>query len=103
VAQAGGKAALEDIDHIQKSKEHNRTQKKILEDAFPTMKISFVPSHANFILLLMQDAEQIYKELLLHGIIARSMKSLHCSDGLRVTVGKAEENEAFLKALNAVL
>jgi histidinol-phosphate aminotransferase len=103
VAQAGAKAALEDINHIQKSKEHNQNQRKILEDAFRSMNIPFVPSNANFVLLLMQDAEQIYKELLLHGIIVRSMKSLRCNDGLRVTIGKAEENQAFLKALKALI
>ena len=103
MAQAAAKAALEDHDHIEKSKEHNRLQKKILEDGFNDLKIPFIPSVSNFILLLIQDADQIYKELLLHGIIVRSMKSLHCNDGLRITVGKEEDNLALLKSLKLVL
>jgi histidinol-phosphate aminotransferase len=99
VAQVAAKAALDDLDHIQKSREHNRVQRKILEDGFTDLKIPFVPSVSNFMLLPIPDADQIYKELLLHGIIVRSMKSLHCSDGLRITVGKTEENQTLLKTL----
>ena len=42
---------------------------------------------------------EIFKELLVRGIIVRSMRSLSCDDGLRVTIGKPEENQAFLEAL----
>ncbi|HSE42179.1 MAG TPA: histidinol-phosphate transaminase [Acidobacteriota bacterium] len=102
IAQAAARAALTDEEHVQKSKKHNDVQRKFLEENFANLKLPFVPSTTNFILLPMQDADQIYKELLLHGIIVRSMRSLHCADGLRVTVGKTEENQAFIKAIKTL-
>ncbi|MCI0612235.1 histidinol-phosphate transaminase [bacterium] len=103
VAQAAAIAALSDVNYINFSKQTNREQRELLQNKLRELNISFVPSTTNFVLIPLSDAERIFKELLIRGIIVRSMRSLSCDDGLRVTIGKPEENRAFLEAFQAVL
>lgn len=71
-------------------------------------KLDFVkkihPSQANFLLVQVPQATQIYNDLIDQKIIVRNRaKVLLCEDCLRITVGTREENAAFLKALKAVV
>lgn len=70
-------------------------------------KLPFVqkihPSHANFLLVQIPNANQVYDDLIKEKIIVRNRaKVLLCEDCLRITVGTREENEALLKALEKV-
>lgn len=70
-------------------------------------KLSFVqkihPSHANFLLVKVPHANQVYDDLIAEKVIVRNRaKVLLCEDCLRITVGTREENEALLKALKKV-
>ena len=103
VAQAAGLAALEDVEHVERSRKANREEKRFLEERLAAMKIRVLPSVSNFLLLLIPNASVIYERLLGLGIIARHMGSFNLPDGLRVTIGRHEENEAFLQALERVL
>jgi len=71
-------------------------------------KLDFVkkihPSQANFLLVQVPQATQVYNDLIDQKIIVRNRaKVLLCEDCLRITVGTREENTAFLKALQAVV
>ncbi|WP_268034152.1 histidinol-phosphate transaminase [Algoriphagus sp. PAP.12] len=71
-------------------------------------KLDFVkkihPSQANFLLIQVPQATQVYNDLIDQKIIVRNRaKVLLCEDCLRITVGTREENTAFLKALQAVV
>ncbi len=71
-------------------------------------KLPFVqrihPSHANFLLVQIPNANQVYNDLIEEKIIVRNRaKVLLCADCLRITVGTREENEALLKALKKVI
>lgn len=58
------------------------------------------PSHANFLLVKIPNATQVYDDLIEEKVIVRNRaKVLLCEDCLRITVGTREENEAFLRAL----
>lgn len=58
-----------------------------------------LPSHANFLLIRTPDAAMAHAELLSHGVLVRRQDSLHGLQGcIRVTVGTADENSAFLRA-----
>ncbi|MCH8486097.1 MAG: histidinol-phosphate transaminase [Candidatus Cyclonatronum sp.] len=57
------------------------------------------PSDANFLLVRVKDALSWYKAIAAENVIVRYRgDQLHCADGLRITVGSPEENEALLKA-----
>jgi histidinol-phosphate aminotransferase len=103
VAQKAAIAALTDVNHIHFSRQTNREQRDLLQNKLRELNIPFVPSVTNFVLIPHADADRIFKELLVRGIIVRSMRSLSCDDGLRVTIGKPEENQAFLEAFQSIL
>lgn len=57
------------------------------------------PSFANFLLIRTPDAAVAHRTLLAHGVLVRRQDSLRGLQGcIRVTVGTAEENSAFLRA-----
>lgn len=71
-------------------------------------KLPFVqkihPSHANFLLVQIPNANQVYDDLIEEKVIVRNRaKVLLCTDCLRITVGTREENEVLLKALRKVV
>jgi histidinol-phosphate aminotransferase len=60
------------------------------------------PSDANFILVKMKDANDIYNSLAVKGIIVRDRSKVILCDGcLRITVGTAEENQQLINELKA--
>ncbi|MDX5337757.1 MAG: histidinol-phosphate transaminase [Cyclobacteriaceae bacterium] len=70
-------------------------------------KLPFVqkihPSHANFLLVQLPNANQVYEDLIEEKIIVRNRaKVLLCEDCLRITVGTRIENDALLEALKKV-
>ncbi|MDX8410344.1 MAG: histidinol-phosphate transaminase, partial [Mariprofundaceae bacterium] len=67
--------------------------------------IETFPSAANFLLFRVHDEPAVFSALRVRGIL---IKSLHHADGLlsgclRVTIGKPEENDAFLTAIKEIL
>lgn len=61
-----------------------------------------LPSDANFLMFQIDNAEAVYKSMAEGGVVVRYRGScLHCDGCLRVTVGTPEENETFLKMLEA--
>jgi histidinol-phosphate aminotransferase len=65
------------------------------------------PSQANFILLRVPagSAGAVFDGLKTGGVLVKNLDGAHPSlaDCLRVTVGRPEENDAFLEALRAAL
>jgi histidinol-phosphate aminotransferase len=62
------------------------------------------PSNANFILVKLDNALEIYRTLAQKGIIVRYRgDQIHCDDCLRITVGTSEENSRLINALEEVL
>ena len=58
------------------------------------------PSDANFILVKVDDADQLYKYLAANEIVVRNRnKETGCENCLRISIGTPEENENLLSAL----
>ena len=103
VAQAAALAALDDTEHVRRSVESNRAGLAQMASGLHSLKIKFVPSVANFLLVIFgTDTEPLVEELLKHGVIVRPMRWMGFPTALRVTVGTHEENEKFLRALAEV-
>lgn len=61
-------------------------------------------SDANFLLVRIPKARYIYEKLAENGIIVRYRgDQLHCDDGLRITIGTRQENDALLNELDKLL
>lgn len=103
VAQAAAMAALDDKAFLERSYELNRQGLIALSSAFERMKLPFVPSHGNFVLVKVGKADRVNAELLRRGIIVRPVANYGLPEWLRITVGLPEENERFLRALPEAL
>jgi len=60
-------------------------------------------SDCNFLLFQVEHAHRLYKDMAAAGVVVRYRGTeTHCADCLRVTVGTASENAAFLKLMGEV-
>jgi histidinol-phosphate aminotransferase len=61
------------------------------------------PSEANFLLVKVDNADTVYKNLINKKIIVRNRSNLlHCDNCLRITVGTAKENNDLITALKSL-
>ena len=75
--------------------ERERVYQKLL--GHPTWTV--YPSQANFLLIRTPDAKAAHAKLLERGVLVRRQDSYPGLEGcLRVSIGKPEENSAFLEA-----
>ena len=104
LAQAAALAALEDEEHVQRTVRMNTEQKAYLEQELTRLKIAFIPSSTNFILIDAGfDSLKVSQYLLTQGIIVRPMAGFRMPTHLRVTIGTPEENRAFIQAFERTL
>jgi histidinol-phosphate aminotransferase len=103
VAQAGALAALDDTAHIRKTKALTRRGLAYLEKEFKRLKLEYVPSFANFILVNVCDGDEIFRGLQRRGVIVRPMRGYKMPGWVRVTVGTMGENRKLVGALRAEL
>jgi histidinol-phosphate aminotransferase len=98
LAQAAAVAALADTAYVDESRALNRAGLRQLEEGVRELGLSFVPSHANFLMVRVGDAATVYRRLLEQGVIVRPVANYGLPEFLRVTVGLAAENRRFLEA-----
>ena len=102
-AQAAAIAALADSAFLERSRQVNRDGMEQLQAGFDALGLRYLPSHGNFILVEVGDADRINEALLKKGIIVRNVANYGLPSWLRVTIGLPEENAAFLKALGPIV
>ena len=104
LAQVGAMAALDDNDFVNKGRRVNREGYQFLTQELKRLKVEFIPSVGNFILLILhEDPYKVYQKLLRRGVIVRPMKRWNIAQGIRVTIGTPKQNLRFIKALKESL
>ncbi len=103
IAQAGALAALADEAHIQRTKTMTRQGLAYLYRQFDRLKLAYVPSHANFVLVRVGQGAAVFQALQHRGVIVRPMGGYQLPEWIRVTVGLPAENRRFIAALETVL
>lgn len=104
LAQLAGLAALRDSAHVAQSIRVNREGLLQVEAGLRDRGLGFIPSVGNFVTFdVRQPPGPVYERLLRQGVIVRPVANYGLPTHLRVTIGTANENERFLKALDSVL
>lgn len=102
VAQAAATAALDDTEHVARTRALNLQEKAFVSAGLERLGVGVVPSQTNFLLVdVRRPARALYDALLRHGVIVRPVPPLPTM--ARVTLGIRAENERFLAALETVL
>ena len=104
--QVIGKIVLtEGKDEIRKQVEKIVSERKrVMEQVKKIKGVRVFPSDANFFLIKVPDGNKVHRMLIEEGVLVRNMSHLPMMENcLRVSIGKPEENEAFIKALKNVI
>jgi histidinol-phosphate aminotransferase len=108
IGQASQELTLQALDEVEQVNEMIRElikERELLASALVNLSsvVKVYPSDANFLLVKMNDAVDVYKKLLAMGIVVRDRSKIELCEGcLRITVGTKEENQALLYALAAI-
>ena len=103
IAQVGAFAALDDAGYIRCTRENNVRGLQFFADAFQRMKLEFLPSFANFILVRVGDGQRVFEEMQAHGVIVRPMGGYQLPEWIRITVGTLDQNVRCLNVLHNAL
>ena len=104
MAQAAAIAALDDTDHVDRSRRLVNEGRVQLTQGLTEMGFKPVPDEANFCFVdLKEDSQKIFQALLRRGVIVRTGDIFGFPSYIRVTYGTAEQNARFLSALKEVL
>ena len=103
IAQAGAIAALDDAVHMKKTRENNARGLEFYAQAFREMKLEFVPSAANFVLVRVGEGQKVFEAMQRQGVIVRPMGGYQLPEWIRISVGTPQENERCLKVLQKIL
>lgn len=101
LAQVGSLAALDDEEHIRKTKENNRQGLIYLRRELDRLGLEYAPTWGNF--LLVKVGAGTYQRLLPEGVIIRPMEGYGFPGYARVSVGVPAENERFVAAMEKLL
>lgn len=104
IAQVAAIASLKDKDHITKSQLVISEGKKFLYEQLDSMKLKYIRSDTNFILIdVRRSGKEVFERMLREGVIVRDMDAYRLNNYIRVTVGTMVENRRFAKALKKIL
>jgi len=100
LALAAATAAINDDAFLQQSMKVNNIGMKMLQNTCDKLKLRYVPSKGNFLLIdFAQDAMPIYHKMLSLGVITRPVANYGLPTCLRVTIG----SETEMQRLTAVM
>jgi histidinol-phosphate aminotransferase len=97
------------LDHhdvlLQQAEQIKQDRMKLFQQLGTVVGVQVYPSQANFLLFRVANATDVFNGLKQRGILIKNLNSGHpmLRDCLRVTVGKAVENEQFMTALKEIL
>lgn len=104
IAQAAAIACLRDRTYYEGKLKILNRERKVLYENFRKMKLPFVETATNFILLNVgRNSLEVSQKLLKKGVIIRDMGFWGLDTYIRVTIGTPQENKRFLKSLEEVL
>lgn len=98
---AGATAAIGAVDWLAETRGKILRTRDVLQRELTSLGFIVTPSHANFVWCIHPDRShrQLYEDLKRKQILVRYMEFPEWGDGLRITVGTNDQNDAFLSVL----
>ena len=104
LAQIGAIAALDDIDHYEKTLAMTHEGIVWLTEQFSSMGLKCYPTNTNFFLVdINRECKSFYDAMLRKGVIVRPMTAYGFPEFIRITVGTSAENQRLLLAVQECL
>lgn len=103
LAQAAAFAALDDEAHVRRAVENNAEQAGSLAEEIAKLGYTLPETWTNFLFLnVKQDAREFARKLRYEGVLVRPLGVWGAPQAIRVTIGTAEHNQLFLRALKTI-
>jgi len=103
LAQAAALAALDDEAHVRRAVENNAEQAAWMTAEIAKLGYNIPEAWTNFLFLdVKRDAREFARKLRGEGVLVRPLGAWGAPHAIRVTIGTAEDNQFFLRALQAV-
>ena len=99
LAQVAATAALDDDEHVQRSRKVNSETRRALASGLDALGLPYLPSQANFVLVEVGDGAAVTAAMLRQGVIVRPMDAYGMPTKIRITCGTADQNDRALAAL----
>jgi histidinol-phosphate aminotransferase len=99
LAQTAALAALDDDEHVRKTRSNNFGGLEFFASAFRKLDLEYVPSAANFILVRVGEGQKVFDAMQKLGVITRPMGGYQLPEWIRISIGTKAENERCLAAL----
>ena len=103
VAQAAATAALDDLEFVEMCRTENEAGRKVLCEGLRALGFETVGGAANFVLSRVGNGVAVFDALQRRGLIVRPLAPYGIPEYVRITIGRAEENERLLSTLNELL
>ena len=105
VAQYVAEKAIDDEEHIEKSVSHVIREKEFLYTQLDKLKIDYIKSATNFVLINVYPKKgiDVFSKLLSKGIIVRAMDEYDLPNHIRVTIGTRKENIKFINNFKQII
>lgn len=103
LAQAAGLAALDDDDHVARSRDYARTWRERFMAELGGLGLNPVPSETNFVAFHVDDDLAVTMALMERGFTVTPLSGWGLPGLVRVSFGLPDENERFFEALRAVV
>ena len=103
LAQAGALAAITDEEHQLATKRIVDEGRAFFEREFAAMRLEYIPSAGNFVLVNVGDGAAVFKAMLEHKIIVRAMRGYRLPQWVRISIGTMPQNERCIAALRQIL
>jgi histidinol-phosphate aminotransferase len=103
VAQAAATAALDDLEFVEMCRRENEAGRKVLCEGLTALGFESVGGAANFVLSRVGDGVAVFEALQRRGLIVRPLAPYGMPEYVRITIGRADENERLLSTLSELL
>jgi histidinol-phosphate aminotransferase len=103
LAQAAGLAALEDVEHVARSRAHASKCRAMFLRELQSLGLAPIPSETNFVAVDVGDDMSVTAALMDHGFTVNPLASWGLPGFIRISFGTDQENERFFAALRTVL
>jgi histidinol-phosphate aminotransferase len=103
MAQVAAIAALDDDEFVDRTRAMTHEGVAYLQAMFSKMKLDYVPTFANFIMVKVGPGRKIFDAMQRAGVIVRPMDPYGLPEYIRITIGTRAENKRCVSVLKKVL
>lgn len=104
LAQEAAVVALDDEDHLQRTRRLIRSEKAYLQQQMDQLNLETQVGEGCFMMAKLPMSDTLaYRRLMTHGVMVRSMTGFRYPNWIRVSIGTHQAMDAFMTALKKIL